>query len=186
MPKLLDNVLMNLKPDIKCSRLSISYSDNVNKGDSIEINADGEKKDYIVKKMKQNKSKMTTTLWLKSCQQKHSTVGGVKMENKCCDNCNLYNYKTGCSGSHGKECNRENPLGRIYWRPKTDNAISPKHYTALKISPLEYIHANNLDWNVGNVVKYVSRYKMKNGIEDLKKAQLYLADIIENEESKCQ
>ena len=36
----------------------------------------------------------------------------------------------------------------------------------------------------GNVVKYVTRYKMKNGLEDLKKAQWYLNRIIENYNKK--
>ena len=58
------------------------------------------------------------------------------------------------------------------------NNIEPKHYTDMKISPLEYIKANNLEWNVGNVIKYVSRYKRKNGVEDLGKAAWYLNDLI--------
>lgn len=57
-----------------------------------------------------------------------------------------------------------------------NNAIEPKHYTDLKISPLEYIMANEneFNWCIANVIKYVSRYKRKNGLEDLKKAQWYL------------
>ena len=57
-------------------------------------------------------------------------------------------------------------------------AIEPQHYTSMNISPLEYIKANDIGWNLGNVIKYVSRYKNKNGIEDLKKARWYLNDII--------
>jgi hypothetical protein len=48
----------------------------------------------------------------------------------------------------------------------------------MKISPLAYIKANNLGWNVGNVIKYISRYQGKNGLEDLKKARWYLDDLI--------
>ncbi|MDB4681384.1 DUF3310 domain-containing protein [bacterium] len=65
-----------------------------------------------------------------------------------------------------------------------DNPVEPSHYTEMKISPLDYIVANDIGWNVGNVIKYVSRYKMKNGLEDLKKAQWYLNDIIERLENK--
>lgn len=63
------------------------------------------------------------------------------------------------------------------------SAIEPKHYTDLKISPLEYITANKgeFDWCIANVIKYVSRYKRKNGIEDLKKAAWYLNHQIEIE-----
>ena len=61
--------------------------------------------------------------------------------------------------------------------------VNPKHYSEMEISPLEYILANNLEWNVGNVIKYISRYKMKNGIEDLEKAKWYLEDLIVREKA---
>jgi hypothetical protein len=62
-----------------------------------------------------------------------------------------------------------------------NNPIEPNHYTALKISPLEYITANEgeFTWCIANVIKYVSRYKRKNGLEDLKKARYYLNKQIE-------
>ena len=46
----------------------------------------------------------------------------------------------------------------------------------MNLSPLDYIMANEGDftWCIANVIKYVSRYKRKNGIEDLKKARWYL------------
>lgn len=62
--------------------------------------------------------------------------------------------------------------------------IEPKHYTEMQISPLEYIKANNIGWNIGNVIKYISRYEMKNGLEDLKKAQWYLNDLIADMEKE--
>ena len=66
------------------------------------------------------------------------------------------------------------------------NAIEPRHYTDLKISPLDYIVANEneFEWCIANVIKYVSRYKRKNGLEDLKKAQWYLNYQIKLEEEK--
>lgn len=62
--------------------------------------------------------------------------------------------------------------------------IEPSHYTEMTISPLEYIEANQnvIPWAIGNVIKYVSRYQKKNGIEDLKKAKWYLEHQIELEE----
>jgi len=59
---------------------------------------------------------------------------------------------------------------------EVQSAIEPKHYTDLKISPLEYITENESEftWCIANVIKYVSRYKRKNGLEDLKKAKWYL------------
>ena len=62
-----------------------------------------------------------------------------------------------------------------------NNPIDPKHYTEMKLSPVEYIMANEGDftWCISNVIKYVSRYKRKNGIEDLMKAKWYLERQIE-------
>ncbi|EAE1298288.1 DUF3310 domain-containing protein [Listeria monocytogenes] len=63
---------------------------------------------------------------------------------------------------------------------------SPSHYTAGGIETLGYIKAKVKDYPsyaVGNILKYVSRYEHKNGIEDLKKAQFYLNDLIEFMES---
>lgn len=47
------------------------------------------------------------------------------------------------------------------------------HYKDKGIQPLEYTMKNNLSFCEGNVVKYISRYKSKNGIEDLAKVIHY-------------
>ena len=47
------------------------------------------------------------------------------------------------------------------------------HYKSRGIQPLEYTMKNNLSFCEGNVVKYISRYKSKNGIEDLAKVIHY-------------
>ena len=59
--------------------------------------------------------------------------------------------------------------------------VGGNHYD-MSISPLDYILENNLGFVEGNIIKYVSRYKLKNGIEDLKKAKHYLEILIEHEE----
>jgi len=43
------------------------------------------------------------------------------------------------------------------------------HYAKHNIQPYTFIASNNLSFFQGNVIKYVVRYKDKNGIEDLKK-----------------
>jgi len=60
--------------------------------------------------------------------------------------------------------------------PRVNNPIEPNHYRDMPLSPLEYITANEgeFTWCIANVIKYVSRYKKKNGLEDLKKAKWYL------------
>ena len=53
------------------------------------------------------------------------------------------------------------------------------HYTGGSIQPIEYIHANKLDFFEGNVVKYVTRHKSKGGAEDIRKAIHYLEMLLE-------
>ena len=53
------------------------------------------------------------------------------------------------------------------------------HYKDMTIQPIEYTLKNNLGFCEGNIIKYVSRYKNKNGVEDLKKARHYLDILIE-------
>ncbi len=60
-----------------------------------------------------------------------------------------------------------------------DMQVGGNHYKDKAIQPWDYIIANDLGYLEGNVVKYVSRWKNKNGIEDLKKAQHYLAKLLE-------
>lgn len=47
--------------------------------------------------------------------------------------------------------------------------IGGDHYTRQKIQPITYIWANGLGFSEGNIVKYVTRWKYKGGIKDLKK-----------------
>ena len=61
-----------------------------------------------------------------------------------------------------------------------DEQVGGSHYQKLKIQPMEYILQNNLGFVEGCVIKYVSRYKFKNGIEDLKKARQNLDFLIEH------
>lgn len=68
--------------------------------------------------------------------------------------------------------------------PKPGVQVGGTHYSDLAIEPIQLIEANNLGYHEGNVVKYVSRWRTKNGLEDLKKAQWYINRLIEIEENK--
>jgi hypothetical protein len=57
--------------------------------------------------------------------------------------------------------------------------VGGAHYATKAIQPWDFIIANNLGYLEGNIVKYVSRWKDKGGVEDLKKAQHYLQKLIE-------
>ena len=61
-----------------------------------------------------------------------------------------------------------------------ENKINPNYYGS-QIDVIEFVQANNLDFMQGNVIKYVTRYKSKNGIEDLYKAKEYIDRIIQKE-----
>ena len=58
---------------------------------------------------------------------------------------------------------------------------NPPHYANNEIEPIDYIIANKLTYCEGNVVKYITRWRGKGGIEDLKKAKQYIDFIIEKE-----
>ena len=65
-----------------------------------------------------------------------------------------------------------------------DKQVGGDHYSKLAIQPVEYINANKLGYLAGNVVKYITRYKDKNGLQDLQKAKHYVQMLIELEEGK--
>lgn len=59
--------------------------------------------------------------------------------------------------------------------------VGGDHYKTQVIQPWDFIASNGIGFLAGNVVKYVARYKAKNGMEDLKKARHYLDKLIETE-----
>ena len=69
---------------------------------------------------------------------------------------------------------------------KEDMVNSPPHYNKAGIECIEAISAATGDgyeyYLQGNIMKYVWRYRYKNGTEDLKKAQWYLEKLVEEVE----
>lgn len=72
---------------------------------------------------------------------------------------------------------------RAISKPTTVNDIQHggDHYKTSRIEPWDYIAANELDFFQGSIVKYVSRFRDKNGLDDLKKAGHFLDKLIEIE-----
>lgn len=68
-------------------------------------------------------------------------------------------------------------------RMRVNSPTNPAYYRH-GIECWDYINSNNLDYMQGNIVKYVTRFRKKNGVEDLKKAKAYLEKLIQLEESK--
>lgn len=62
--------------------------------------------------------------------------------------------------------------------------IGGNHYQKMKIEPIKFILANDIPFCEGNVIKYICRYKNKNGIEDLLKAKQYIDFLIEKEKQE--
>ena len=61
--------------------------------------------------------------------------------------------------------------------------VGGNHYSRYNIQPIDFIIDNNLDWCEANVVKYITRWRDKNGLEDLRKAMHYIQLLIERESS---
>ena len=62
-----------------------------------------------------------------------------------------------------------------------DTVNHPPHYTAGGIETIDFIEAKQLNYHLGQVVKYITRAEHKNNsLEDLQKAQWYLNREIEN------
>ena len=63
-----------------------------------------------------------------------------------------------------------------------DKQVGGQHYKDCGIQPVEYIHANNLDYFEGNVIKYITRHRTKGeGRKDIEKAIHYAQLILELE-----
>jgi len=59
--------------------------------------------------------------------------------------------------------------------------VGGNHYSKLAIQPIEYIYKNNIPFPEGNVIKYVTRWRGKDGIKDLQKAKHFIELLIELE-----
>lgn len=67
-----------------------------------------------------------------------------------------------------------------------DIQIGGDHYKTMKIQPIVFITTNGIPFVEGNVIKYMCRWKSKNGIEDLVKARHYIDLLIEYEKEQRQ
>jgi Protein of unknwon function (DUF3310) len=88
--------------------------------------------------------------------------------------------------TYGKSFARIEP-GAVFWggpapaSKASDVQVGGDHYRKYPIQPVEFCIANDIGFLAGNVIKYVTRYKDKNGAEDIRKAIHYLKLILEFE-----
>jgi hypothetical protein len=66
-------------------------------------------------------------------------------------------------------------------RKSLKKQVAGSHYKELPIQPVEYVYRNDVGFFEGNVIKYVTRWRDKGGIDDLEKAKHYLEMLIEFE-----
>ena len=89
----------------------------------------------------------------------------ISTNEKNCDNCKKNNTYFDCS-----QCSDFDE-----WEEKEDLIHNPKHYTYSKHEPIDVIKAWNLDFDLGNVIKYIARCEHKGDkLQDLNKALEYL------------
>lgn len=62
-----------------------------------------------------------------------------------------------------------------------DHQVRGRHYQLRAIQPWDFIAAHGLNFFEGNIVKYVTRWRHKGGVDDLRKARHYLDKLIELE-----
>ena len=77
----------------------------------------------------------------------------------------------------------EEKLMDEFYAGKADMVNSPPHYNQAGIECIDAIQAATDEgyrcYLQGNIIKYLWRYRYKNGVEDLKKAKWYLEKLIE-------
>jgi len=71
---------------------------------------------------------------------------------------------------------------------KKDNVNKPNHYRKGNVECIDAIKSATGDgyeyYLQGNIIKYMWRYKHKNGLEDLQKAQWYLSELLKFKKKK--
>jgi len=78
----------------------------------------------------------------------------------------------------------ETQAAEMYRDARPDLVNHPPHYKSGGIETIDFIEAKKLGFHAGNVIKYISRYQHKGGVEDLRKAAWYLNRLIDRESDK--
>ena len=94
-----------------------------------------------------------------------------------CEECIYYNMGDGCEYSY---CKKE--YDYYYYKQKEENAIKPSHYKAGEFDVIAFCQLHNINFDLGNVIKYVTRAGKKENnseLQDLNKAMEYLKRRIE-------
>jgi hypothetical protein len=69
-------------------------------------------------------------------------------------------------------------------KPSLEKQVGGSHYKSLAIQPVEYCQKNKLSFCESSAIKYITRWRSKNGLEDIKKAIHFLEMLLEIEGEK--
>lgn len=95
----------------------------------------------------------------------------------------LDGMKNTCGWFAKNEFEPVNDICGVTGVPGIEKVKHPKHYNE-GIEVWDYTDSWGMDFLEGNIIKYITRYRHKNGLEDLKKAKQYIERLIEREENK--
>ena len=102
------------------------------------------------------------------------------MKFECCVSCVNGAYVNGAGGPCA-EC----VDGKGWAAATVERALATQvgggHYKDMPIQPVEFIHKNGIGFAEGCAIKYLCRWRAKNGVEDLKKARHFIDLLIEME-----
>lgn len=73
------------------------------------------------------------------------------------------------------------PLNKATTPNPFDDQVGGSHYKNMGLQPIEYILANKIPYAEGAIIKYVSRWREKGGVQDLEKAKHFLDMLIKYE-----
>jgi hypothetical protein len=67
-----------------------------------------------------------------------------------------------------------------------DKQVGGDHYRRMKTQPINFILDNELGWCEGNAIKYITRWHLKGGVQDIHKAIHYLEILLERQKDQPQ
>lgn len=112
-----------------------------------------------------------------------------KLEINVNSDSNKTHYNCNSCAKYGEECNDDGYIctGWVEKKVQKDEVNHPDHYTQGGIECIDCIRASMSkdgfeDYCKGNVIKYLHRWRFKGGVQDLKKAKVYLDWLIESAE----
>lgn len=62
--------------------------------------------------------------------------------------------------------------------------VGGTHYKKFVIQPIEFVHKNGIPFIEGSIIKYISRWRDKGGVQDLEKVKHYVDLLIELENAQ--